>query len=100
MKEFLVEINLRSKKWLLGCSYYDHKENIASHVSIASAALGKLCRDYKNIILIGDFNVEVKGKNIPDFMGAYNAKCLVKQKTCFKNPDNPSCIDPVLTNSP
>ena len=33
-------------------------------------------------------------------MGTYNLKSLVKQKTCFKNPDNPSCIDLILTNSP
>ena len=55
---------------------------------------------YENIILLGDFNVEVKGKNISDFMSTYNLKSLVKQKTCFKNPDNPSCIDRILTNSP
>ena len=28
----------------------------------------------------------------------YNLKNLVKQKTCYKNPDNPSCIDLILTN--
>ena len=33
-------------------------------------------------------------------MSTYNLKSLVKQKTCFKNPDNPSCIDLILTNSP
>ena len=33
-------------------------------------------------------------------MITYNLKSLVKQKTCFKNPDNPSCIDLILTNSP
>ena len=32
-------------------------------------------------------------------MSTYNLKSLVKQKTCFKNPDNPSCIDLILTNS-
>ena len=32
-------------------------------------------------------------------MSAYNLKSLVKQKTCFKNLDNPSCIDLILTNS-
>ena len=97
---FFVGLNLRSKKWLLGCSYNHHKENIASHLSNASTALDKLCRDYENIILLGDFHVEVKEKNISDFMITYNLKSLVKQKTCFKNPDNPSCIDLILTNSP
>ena len=59
---FFVELNLRSKKWLLGCSYNHHKENIASHLSNASAALDKLCRAYEHMILLGDFNVEVKEK--------------------------------------
>ena len=95
-----VELNLRRKKWLLGSSYNHHKENIASHHSNISAALEKLCADYENIILLDDFNVKVKEKNIPDFMSTYNLKSLVKQKTCFKNPDNPSCIDLILTNSP
>ena len=77
---------------LLGCSYNHHKENIASHLSNASAALDKLCRDYENIILLGDFNVEVQEKIISDFLSTYNLKSLAKQKTCFKKPDNPSCI--------
>ena len=35
-----------------------------------------------------------------EFMSVYYLRNLVKQKTCFKNPENPSCIDVVLTNSP
>ena len=102
-KGFFVELNLKSKKWLLGCSYNHHKENMVSHLSNVSAALDKLCTGYENIILLGDFNVEVrvKEKNISDFMSTYNLKSLVKQKICFKNPDNPSCcIGLILTNSP
>ena len=91
---------MRSKKWLLGCSYNHHKENIASHLSNATAALDKLCRDYENLILLDDFNVEIKEKNISDFMSAYNLKSLVKQKICFKNPDNSSWIDLIPTNCP
>ena len=80
---FFVERNLRSKKWLLGSSCNHHKENIASHLSNANAALDldKLCADYENITLLGDFNVEVKEKNISDFMSTYHLKSLVKQKT-------------------
>ena len=33
-------------------------------------------------------------------MSSYSLRNLVKQKTCFKNPENPSCIDLILTNSP
>ena len=96
---FFVELNLRSKEWLLGSSYNHHKANIAFHLSNVSVALDKLCADYENFILLGDFNVEVKEKNISDFMSTYILKSLVKQKTCFKNHDKPSCIDLILTNS-
>ena len=61
--------------------------------------MNKLCVDYENIILLGDFNVEVKEKKISDFMSTYGLKSLVKQKACFKSPDNPSCIHLILINS-
>ena len=92
-----VELNLRSKKWLLGCSYNHHKENIASYLRNVSAALNKLCTDYKNIFLLGGLNVEVKEQHISVLMSAYKVKSLVKQRTCFKILDNSSCIDLFLT---
>ena len=30
----------------------------------------------------------------------YDLKCLIKEPTCYKNPENPSCIDLILTNNP
>ena len=33
-------------------------------------------------------------------MSVHNLKSLIKQKTCFKNPENPARIDLILTNSP
>ena len=35
-----------------------------------------------------------------DSCKSYNLKSLVRVPTCFKNPENPSCIDLILTNSP
>ena len=35
-----------------------------------------------------------------DFCETYNLKNLIKEPTCFKNPENPSCIDLMLTNKP
>ena len=62
--------------------------------------MGKVCTDYENLILLGDFNVETEEKHMPGFMSMYNVKNLIKPKTCFKNLENPSCIDLVLTNYP
>ena len=34
------------------------------------------------------------------FCSDYNLSSLIKAPTCYKNPDNPRCIDLILTNSP
>ena len=38
-------------------------------------------------------------KKTSNFLNTYHLKNIVKQKTCFKNPDRPNCIDLILTNS-
>ena len=50
------------------------------------------------MILLGDFNVEPEEAKMSEFLNMYSLKNLVSQKTCFKNPENPSCIDLILTN--
>ena len=56
--------------------------------------------NYDNIFLLGDFNLEFSGPCLNDFFDIYKFKNLVKEPTCYKNPDNPSCIDLFLTNTP
>ena len=54
--------------------------------------------NYDNFIFFGDFNANVSDKAMLDFCESYNLKSLIKQPTCFKNFENPSCIDLFLTN--
>ena len=54
----------------------------------------------KNFLLVGDFNAEDSEPCISEFLHQYDSKNLVKDKTCFKNSNNPSCIDLFLTNKP
>ena len=49
---------------------------------------------------MGDFNVDIGDKFMSDFCESYNLSSLIKESTCYKNPENPSCIDLILTNSP
>ena len=95
---FFIEINLRKKKWLLSCSYNSYKNNIGTHLQMIVKTLDKLIVSYDNIILLGDFNVEPEEAKMSEFLNMYSLKNLVSQKTCFKNPENPSCIDLILTN--
>ena len=58
-----------------------------------------LTSTYDKFILIGDFIAEEKENVLSDFMDLYDLKNLVKQNTCFKSVENPSCVDLFLTNS-
>ena len=41
-------------------------------------------------MLVGDFNTEISGKRIESFLYMHELWNLVKEKTCFKNMQNPS----------
>ena len=49
---------------------------------------------------MGDFNAEPNEPAISDFCEIYNTKNIIKEKTCFENPENATCIDLILTNRP
>ena len=53
---------------------------------------------YDDISLLSDFNVDMQDENLNDFCNLYNLKNLIKEPTCYKNPSNHSCIDPIITN--
>ena len=50
--------------------------------------------------MIRDFNVSPEESCMETFCESYGLKNLIKVTTCHKNPQNPSCIDLILTNSP
>ena len=60
--------------------------------------LDLLSARYENFILIGDINAEESDTTIKDFRDIYSFKYLIKDATCFKNPDKPKCIDLMLTD--
>ena len=95
---FLVEMNLRKSKWFLSCSYNPNRKDIVNHVKNISTEFDQISTTYDNLTLIGDLNVETEEDNMLDFLNIRNLKNLVKQKTCYKNPESPSCIDLILTN--
>ena len=49
---------------------------------------------------MGDFNTNLDNAVLKDFYNLYNATDLINKATCYKNPNNPSCIDLLLANFP
>ena len=97
---FFVEVNLRIKKWLLTCSYNPNKENVENHLETLSKSLALYSSSYENLIIVGDFNVCVEEICMSGFCDTFGLKSLIKNAACYKNPENPSSIDLILTNNP
>ena len=53
--------------------------------------------NYEKILLVGDFNPEATENCIESFLYKHDLRDLVKEKTYFKNIQNSSCIDLLLT---
>ena len=55
----------------------------------------------KNMIILSYWVISTMNqkKKTLNFLNTYHLKNIFKQKTYFKNPDRPSCIDLILTNS-
>ena len=95
-----IELTLRKKKWLLSCSYNPNKNKISNHLEALRRSLDLYSAQYEDIIIFGDFNVETEEPCMGCFCELYGLKNLIKEPTCFKNPQNPSSIDLILTNNP
>ena len=96
-ESFFVEMILHKKKWLVNCSCNPNKNNIKNRLETITKALDAFFAKYKNIRLLGDFNVCVDDETMINFCNSYSLNSLIKQSTCFKDPENPSCIDLILT---
>ena len=97
---FSVEINLRKKKWLLCYFYNPNKNNTHFHLENLTKSLVLPSSNYENLIILGDFNVSIDNSYIADFCDTYDLRSLITEPTCYKNPENPTCIDLILANDP
>ena len=55
---------------------------------------------YEKVLITGDFNDQEGEKYLDIFLYQHELKSLNKAATFYKNPNKPSFIDPILTNSP
>ena len=96
----IVDVTISKKKWLLIGMYNPCKSRISEHLSILEKSLCHYLMLYDNVVMFGDVNSEIDEEFMADFCNVYNLKSLIKVPTCFKSPQNPSCIDLILTNKP
>ena len=94
-----VELNFRKSKWLLCGTYHPPSQSDQYYFDNIDKALDVYCQ-YEKIMLVGDFNAQIGEKCFDDFLFQHELRSVNDRPTCYKNPDKPSCIDFILTNSP
>ena len=73
---------------------------ISDHLNKIGKNLDLLLSEYDSFMFICDLNAEPTVAAVSDFCEIFNLKHLIKDKTCFKNPTKPICIDLIVTNRP
>ena len=79
-------------------------ENLTDFFEEMTTLLTKVTSIYENIIVMGDFNIDIKCKgvdsnNLSDFCDLFHLTNIVKCDTCFTKT-HASLIDLILTNRP
>ena len=84
--------------WLLFGTYHPPSEADIYYFDNLDKAFDTYS-SYEKRLLIADFNTETSEPRIDSFIYEHDLQNLVKEKTCFKSVENPSCIDLILTSN-
>ena len=95
---------MRSKKWLISCSYNPNVNSIQKHLSQISRGIDFYSTKYENFIVMGDFNIDISSLGVgfdklSEFINLFDLTNLIKENTCITK-DHQSTIDLILTNRP
>ncbi len=95
-----MEVILCAEKWVICRMYKQPGTPECELIHVMDNLLNSSLKDYSNVILLGDLNINVSKPNHPlkELFQVTGVQNIVSAPTCFKNPDNPSIIDLVVTN--
>ena len=69
------------------------RNKIGGKILLISKAIDKFTIKYENILLLGGFNTCADDDSMKIFCNFYGLHSVIKQPTCYKNPESPTCID-------
>ena len=95
-----IEVNLSHSKWLFVACYHPPSQNNDLFFRKLSNQINFYLKTYENFFIAGDLDCQETEPIPSEFLNMHSAKNIVKEETCFKSIENPSCIDLFLTNKP
>lgn len=93
-----IQLNLRSKKWLLLPIYRPPNQHPAYFRENLHRVIDFFSLTYENVLTICDFNMHKNEADIRTIMEDNGMASLIHEPTCFKSA-NGRCIDLIMTNS-
>ena len=72
-----IEMNLRSKKWLLYLTYNPNK-SLERHLNQIQAQLEIFCKNYEHLLILGDFNANISEPTLTPFCTLFKLKNFVE----------------------
>ena len=88
----IIELNIKKIKWLVCGCYHPPSQSDEYFFHHLGIVLNNFSTKYDRFVLLGAFNVQENETMLSGFLNAYNTKNIVKNKTCFKSIENPSCV--------
>ena len=93
-----IELNFRKSKWLLGEMYHPPPPDQYFFNTLDKAL--DVYSNCKTVLLIGEFNAQIGETHLDTFLYQHELANINKEPTCYKNSENPSCIDFILSSRP
>ena len=97
IQQISIELNFNKHKWLIVSIYKPPTQNEHYFLEKLTILLDHYDKDYENILIIGDFNLEPDLEPVREFMLNHKLDNLIKNPTCFKSSEG-KCIDLILCN--
>ena len=85
---------------MVNCLYNPNKTMICNHLDSLNTFLDLHFTTYEKVLISGDCNIGIEEQYTKAFCDNCNLTSLIKQPTCYKNPNNPTCIGLILSNTP
>ena len=96
----IIELNLNKSKWLVCGCFHSPSQSDEYFFYHLGNVLENFSKKYDRFVLLSNFNVQENETMLSEFLNAFNAKNIVKNKTCFESIENPSCVDLIITDKP
>ena len=87
IESLIIELNFYKKKWLLCCTDDPNRYDILNHLNLLRRSLDSYSAEYEHFIIVGDFNTDDYQTSIMVFCDSCEFKNLIKDATCYKNPE-------------